>query len=249
LPVGAIEFERAEVQGVGGVCHRIAGVLPCAAAGKPERRFSAIAHEMLMPFMADRGRVRRIDPTGDPIMNDTTLRPKPLLNGWRIAGWGSLLAVLLLPAFAMQFTSEVNWTASDFVFAAILLGLVGGVVELAARFARPGTARAGYILGGFTAFLTFWTNAAVGFIGDDDGVNVMFFLMVLAGLVAGAAARFRPRVMRWIAVLIAAGQYAVGIAALWMMPGHAVEWGVLTFFALLWSVCGWCFHRAAIKAG
>lgn len=59
------------------------------------------------------------------------------LNGWRIAGWGSLVALLVLPALAMQLTSEVNWTASDFVFAAVLLGFVGAVVELAARFARP----------------------------------------------------------------------------------------------------------------
>ncbi len=203
-----------------------------------------------MPFTGPRFRVpaSQPPPKGPITMTDTTTRRAPLLNGWRIAGWGSLLAVLLLPAFAMQFTAEVNWTASDFVFAALLLGFVGSVVELAARFARPGTARAAYILTGFTAFFTFWSNAAVGIIGDDDSVNVMFFLMVLAGFVAGAAFRFRPRAMRWIAGAIAVGQYAVGVAALFMMPGHAVEWGVLTFFALLWSVCAWCFHAAATNS-
>jgi len=170
---------------------------------------------------------------------------RPLMNGWRIAGWGSLLAVLLLPALAMQLTSEVDWTASDFVFAAILLGFVGGVVELAARFAQPGTARAGYILAGLVAFFTFWSNAAVGIIGDDDDVNILFFLIVVGAIAASALYRFRPGAMRWIAVLLAAGQYAIGVAALFMMPGHAVEWGVLTMFALLWSACGWLFHLAA----
>jgi len=178
-------------------------------------------------------------------MNDRTSPRPTLFNGWRIAGWGSALALLLLPAMAMQFTEEVNWTASDFVFAAILLGFVGTVIELAARFARPGTARIGYMLAGLTAFLTFWSNAAVGIIGDEDAVNVFFFLMVLAALVAGMMVRFRAGPMRWIAVMLAIGQYAVGIAALSMMPGHAVEWGFLTFFALLWLSAAWCFHSAA----
>lgn len=180
-------------------------------------------------------------------MNDTSSRRAPLVNGWRIAGWGSLLALLLLPALAMQMTSEVNWDGGDFVFAAILLGFVGTVVELAARFARPGAPRIGYLLAGFTAFFTFWSNAAVGIIGDDDSVNIFFFLMVMAGLLVGAAFRFRPAAMRWIAGLLAIGQYAVGIAALSMMPGHAVEWGFLTFFALLWLTAAWCFHRAAAE--
>jgi hypothetical protein len=76
-------------------------------------------------------------------MNDISARRAPLLNGWRIAGWGSLLALLMLPALAMQITGEVNWTAGDFVFAAVLLGFVGTMVELAVRFARPGAPRIG----------------------------------------------------------------------------------------------------------
>lgn len=179
-------------------------------------------------------------------MNDTSSRRAPFLIGWRIAGWGSLLALLMLPALAMKMTGEVNWTASDFVFAAVLLGFAGTVVELSARFARRGALRNGYILAGFTAFFTFWSNAAVGIIGDDDAVNVFFFLMVVAAIVAGMIARFRPDAMRWIAAVLATGHYAVGIAAFSMMPGHAVEWGLLTIFTLLWLTAAWCFHRAVI---
>lgn len=180
-------------------------------------------------------------------MNDISTRRASLLNGWRIAGWGSLLALLMLPALAMQITGKVNWTAGDFVFAAILLGFVGTTVELAVRFARPGAPRIGYIIGGFTALFTFWSNAAVGIIGDEDSVNLFFYLMVLGAIVAAIVVRFRPGAMRWIAVLLAIGQYAVGIAALNMMPGHPVEWGFLTIFALLWLTAAWCFHRAVTK--
>lgn len=178
-------------------------------------------------------------------MIDTPSPRRPFANGWRIAGWGSLAALLVLPALAMQLTPEVDWTASDFVFAAILLAFLGGTVELAVRFARGRTALTGYLVAGFTAFFTLWSNAAVGIIGDDDAVNQFFFLMVFAGLAAGAIARFRSGAMRWIAGALAIGQFALGIASLWMMPGHATEWGVLAVFALLWSASAWCFHRAA----
>ena len=181
------------------------------------------------------------------MMNDLSSLRAPLFNGWRVAGWGSLLALLMLPALAMQMTSEVNWTAGDFVFAAILLAFAGTVVELAARFAWPGAPSIGYLIAGFTAFFTFWSNAAVGIIGDEDSVNVFFFLMVAGAIVAAMVVRFRPGAMRWIAVLLSIGQYAVGLAALMMMPGHAVEWGFLTFFSLLWLTAAWCFNRAVIK--
>jgi len=52
---------------------------------------------------------------------------------WRILGWGTAGFLLLLPLVAMQFTTEVNWTASDFAFAAVVLGAVGGTFELAVR--------------------------------------------------------------------------------------------------------------------
>lgn len=178
-------------------------------------------------------------------MDNAGYSRKPLLNGWRVAGWGSLLALLTIPAGAMQLTSEVRWTASDFVFAAILLAVVGTVVEMAARFAYPGAPRIGYILCGLAAVLTFWSNAAVGIVGDDDFVNMFFFLMVIAAMCVGLVVRFRVGAMQWLAVLLGVGQYAVGVAALSLMPGHAVEWGFLTFFAALWFTAAWCFNRAA----
>ena len=80
-------------------------------------------------------------------------------------------------------------------------------------------------------------------------MNIFFFLMVLAAIIAGMVVRFRPAAMRWIAVLLAIGQYAVGVAALSLMPGHAVEWGLLTVFALLWLTAAWCFHCAVAARG
>ena len=60
-------------------------------------------------------------------MSDRTTR------NLRIAGWTLAIALLALPAVAMQFTNEVNWTASDFIFAGVVFAVVGGLFELAAR--------------------------------------------------------------------------------------------------------------------
>ena len=57
---------------------------------------------------------------------------------WRIIGWGGAVALLAAPFIAMRFTTEVNWTASDFVFAAVLLGVIGGGSN--SRLGRPPTA-------------------------------------------------------------------------------------------------------------
>src|SRR5207253_2044836 len=62
-------------------------------------------------------------------------------NPLRLALFASPAALLVVPAVAMRYTSEVDWSGFDFVFAAVLLfgsaGLAGlaGVVGLTAAFA------------------------------------------------------------------------------------------------------------------
>ena len=170
----------------------------------------------------------------------------PFLNGWRIAGWGSLLAVLLIPFVAMQITNEVDWTLIDFVFAAILLIFLGGAVELALNGARSTFARLGLALAGVTAFLTLWSNAAVGIIGaESEPLNTGFFILVLGGIVASALARFRPRAMHVVTAVLSVSQIVMGLVATQVLPGYGVEWGVLAFFAILWGAASWSFRRAA----
>ena len=179
-------------------------------------------------------------------MTDT--RSEPILpgeRGWRIAGWSAAVALLMLPAIAMQFTEEVDWTPSDFVFAAILLGTLGLGVEIAIRVARTRLHFAGLVVAALTGFFTLWSNAAVGIIGaEGEPVNMGFNVLVLAALVATLAVRFRAAKLRWVMGAMAIGQFALGIAALLAMPGHAVEWGILAMFAALWGLSAFCFARA-----
>ena len=53
-----------------------------------------------------------------------------LWNGLRILGWLGVAAILVAPAVAMRFTTEVQWTETDFAFAAILLIGGGGITEM-----------------------------------------------------------------------------------------------------------------------
>ena len=176
-----------------------------------------------------------------------TRRPR-FLNGWRIAGWSAALALVLLPAIAMGFTDEVDWTAIDFVFAGVLTFSLGIGIEIAVRVGRSGVHSLGLGIAAIAGFLTLWANAAVGFIGaEGEPVNIAISLMVVAAAILTLAARFRPNVLRYVFAAVALGQIAAGLYATSAMPGHAVEWGVLIVFAGIWSAAALCFHRAATR--
>lgn len=165
-----------------------------------------------------------------------TYAPSRLVNGWRIAGWGSLAALLCLPALAMQFTEEVAWTGSDFVIAAILLGLLGLAVEGAFRLRRAGPGRTGLLIASVTGFLTLWANAAVGFIGEEDAINQFFFYIVLAVAMVAVFSRARARIVAGACAAAALAHPVLGLVAEATMPGHAVEWGVLAVFGGSWAL-------------
>ncbi len=74
--------------------------------------------------------------------------------------------VLLLPLVAMQFTSEVHWTASDFVVAGVLLFGTGLLIELVLRKTKKGAWRILAVLGLMLLFLLTWLELAVGIFGS-----------------------------------------------------------------------------------
>jgi len=71
-------------------------------------------------------------------------------------------AILAIPLVAMQFTSEVQWTGSDFLAAGVLLAVAGLVLVGALRRLR--SARARFIAAGVVGLglLYCWAELAVG---------------------------------------------------------------------------------------
>ena len=80
----------------------------------------------------------------------------------RIVTWGLAAILLALPWVAMQFTSEVDWTAFDFLVFGLLLLLLCGGIEIALRVCSTALCRlaSGAVL--LALFLLTWASLAVG---------------------------------------------------------------------------------------
>ncbi len=170
---------------------------------------------------------------------------------WRPILWSIPLALLLLPAVAMQFTEEVNWTAFDFIFATVMFGSVGLVIELTVRSSRNIAFRAGVALAIAAAFLIIWINGAVGIIGDEDNpANLMFGAVLATALFGAILALFRAAGMAKAMFAAAMVQVAVGVIAVAgnMASGPAAPYDVIVstgFLAGMWLVSGLLFRKAA----
>jgi hypothetical protein len=160
--------------------------------------------------------------------------------------------LLMVPLVAMQFTGEVVWTLSDFVFTGVLIAGTGLVYELAARKAPNIVYRAAVTIALAGVFLLIWLNAAVGIIGSEDyDANLMYGGVLLVGILGAIIARFRPRGMAIALVATALAQASVGLIALiggLGASGPRWPWDVLGltgFSVALWLLSAWLFRNAA----
>ncbi len=81
----------------------------------------------------------------------------------RIAAWSLGAAILIVPAIAMQFSSEVNWGPGDFLVMGSLVLLVGGAIEGISRMAEGGRLMKYALAGGVLLLgLAIWVELAVG---------------------------------------------------------------------------------------
>jgi hypothetical protein len=166
---------------------------------------------------------------------------------WRVAVWGMAALFLLLPLIAMQFTTEVTWTGSDFaVFGAMLLAACGGY-ELAARMTGNTAYRAAAGVAIVAAFLLVWVNLAVGIIGsENDPANLMFGGVLGVGLIGALVARFQPRGMARALVATALAQALVVVVALIAVTGELAPLFMLSgFFVAMWLLSAGLFRKAA----
>jgi len=163
--------------------------------------------------------------------------------------WGAAGFLLLLPAIAMRFTPEVNWTASDFIFWGVMLATACGLYELATRLSDDGCYRAGFATAVLTAFLVTWSNLAVGIIGNEDNeLNLLFFALLALGAAGAALVRFRARGLARVAAMLGLAQLMIALsvfAAGWDNRGATFS----LVFVALWATSYGLFSRAAEKAG
>ncbi len=161
----------------------------------------------------------------------------------RVAGWSLAAALLALPAVAMQFTSEVAWTGSDFIFAGVVFAVAGGLFELAARASANIAYRAAVVIAVACGFLQLWITLAVGIIGsEDNSANWTYIVMVVIAISTSAVAQGKARLMAWAMIVVLAVQ--VLFSAVHLIDGHFTL-VIDLFFASLWFLSSRLFARAA----
>ncbi len=182
----------------------------------------------------------------------TQMNGDRIWNWLRLAGWGGAAFLLLLPLVAMRYTSEVDWTLSDFIVMGALLGGSGLVLELATRKANSLPYRFGVTVAVAASFLLVWVNLAVGFLGNEGNpANLMFLGVIVVAAVGAVMARSDPAAMARAMLAAAAAQLlagAIGFAAGWSSPGAAGLYEVTmgtSLFTAIWLTSAALFRKAA----
>ena len=168
----------------------------------------------------------------------------------RVIGWSLIAVLLLLPAVAMLYTDEVQWSAGDFLLAAVLLIGTGLLGELVLRRSRNNAYRAGAAVALVATLLLAWSNAAVGFVGAGaNAANILYVALIGLVMAASFAAGFQARGMARAMVAAAIGQGLVMALAFSTELVRSEETFVIIvingFFMALWSTAAVLFDRAA----
>jgi len=176
-------------------------------------------------------------------------------RGRRLAGWaGVALGLLLVPLVAMQVSAEWNWGLFDFGFAFVLLFGTGLTYELVASKVDNRVYKAAVGVTGVTALLLVWCNAAVGIIGDDDPVNLLYLGVLGVGLLGALSTRFAPQGMARTTFAMAIAQLLVPMLVLLIPnlrpvllepPGPLGVFGINACFAALFVGAALLFRQAA----
>jgi len=167
---------------------------------------------------------------------------------WRPIGWGGAGFLLLLPLVA-----RAPWTLSDFIFAGVVFGIVGGGLELAVRKGNAAySTAAGLALG--ASLLSVWITGAVGIIGNEaDDANILYPAVVLIALLGSFASLFRPSGMAVAMAAAAVAELLVPVAAwiFWPELRDAILKPEVPFMAAMltgmWTVSALLFRKAAQK--
>lgn len=167
---------------------------------------------------------------------------------WTWFLWGGAALLLAVPFVAMRFTSEVNWSALDFVVMGTLLAVVCGIIELAARRGGSIAYKLGVMAAVGGGFLIVWINLAVGH--EHTPYDYPFYLALLVGLAGSAIARLRPKGM--MAAMLATAAALVVALRLAMVHEADAEGGNLlvttvasAMIASPFLLSAWLFRRAA----
>lgn len=160
--------------------------------------------------------------------------------------------LLLIPLIAMQFTEDIVWTLTDFIFAGVMIFGTGITYTLVTRKSKNITYRAAIGFALFTGLFLIWSNLAVGLIGSENNeFNLLYFLVIGIGVMGAFIARFKAIGLMFTLFAMAATQAMITIAALLTGMAAVPESSVYEilavngFFITLFVVAAMLFRYAA----
>ncbi len=159
--------------------------------------------------------------------------------------------ILLIPAVAMQFTAEVDWSLGDFLVMGALIFSVGLAFEFVMRKGGNTFYRVAFGIAALMTFGLIWVNLAVGFVGSGPNLpNVLLGLVPFVGVIGAIITRLRPQGMaRTMYAMAIAVMLAPLIGVVVNRPkldeGVAAVLGMTAFISLVFVVSGLLFRNAA----
>jgi hypothetical protein len=174
---------------------------------------------------------------------------------WLALGTGIFL---LIPLVLTLLGSGVDgdgwhWMPGDFVFAFVLIFGTGLAYLLLAGKGGTIAYRLAMGLALLAGFLLIWINAAVGIIGEDSGTNLLYFGVLLIGIISAVQAKFNPQGMARTLFIVATLHMLVPVIAIFFLPEVIVSeppgiigvFALNTIFALFFVTSGLLFRRAS----
>jgi hypothetical protein len=161
------------------------------------------------------------------------------------------LSVLTIPLVGVLVSEEWKWTFFDFAVAwVILAGTTFAFRFLATRQVANFAYRAGAGLAVAAGFLITWVSLAVQIIGDDNPGNLLYFLVILGGIIGVGVARFQPTGLARLAFGMAATLLLIPVISVlaWpadFNPGFPKVFLLNSFFVALFAGSGLLFRHAA----
>ena len=198
-----------------------------------------------MPLTAKHGSyVPSIATKGNNMTTNIEIQGGPRKHIWQVIRWGAAVVLILTPLVAMQFTRQVNWDETDFIFAAVMFGIVGWLIELAVRLSTNWYFRFGAMFAVLAGFMVVWSNLAVGMIGsEDNSVNLWFGAVLLISISGVILSPFGKGAMATATLAAGLTQAAIGLFA--GVFGTDMRGGIVTIILSgAWFISSALFYAA-----
>lgn len=183
-------------------------------------------------------------------MNNKKALSKSILTVGLIA-----ISLLLVPLVGMQFSDEINWTLSDFIFAGVLLFGTGSAFAFVLTNKGSNFYKAGMGIAILASFLVVWSNGAVGIVGHEgESINILYYGVLAIGLIGSFIARFQAKRMVYALYAMVTSIMIITIIALMgymQEPPHSSTMqilGVNAFFVTLFLLSAISFRNATKDA-